>query len=83
MVESFFPMGCKRRKLFSLRVNRDGEAFPVLVPRGDPLDFHLICFRVLVYNKNKYLHFQEITHGYKYVHFDVHIMFFTYNNMYK
>jgi hypothetical protein len=37
------PRGCKRGEILPRRVNGDGdgEAFPIPVPRGDPLNVHV------------------------------------------
>jgi hypothetical protein len=53
--EETSPRGYKRGKFISRRVNGngDGEAFPIPVPRGDPLNLHVTMFFVLVNNKNK------------------------------
>jgi hypothetical protein len=40
------PRGCKWGKVLPRRVNGDGdgEAFPIPVPRGDPLNLHVTMF---------------------------------------
>jgi hypothetical protein len=45
------PRGYKREKFIPRWVN--GEAFPIPVPRGDPLYLHATMFFVSVNNKNK------------------------------
>jgi hypothetical protein len=49
------PRGYKRGKFIPRRVNGDGdgEAFPIPVPRGDPLNLHVTMFFILINDKNK------------------------------
>jgi hypothetical protein len=55
--EIFSPRGCKWGKFLPRLVNGDGdgEAFPIPVPRGNPLNLHMTMFYIIVNNRNKYL----------------------------
>jgi hypothetical protein len=56
-MEKFLPHTDINREIVLRWVNgqgdKDEEAFPITIPRGDPLTLHVLILRVIVNDKNK------------------------------